>query len=457
MKMVVIGGGPGGYIAALKAAMKGVDVTVIEKNKVGGTCLNVGCIPTKALIASSETLETIKNAKKFGINIDGEVHPDFDAIMSRKNKVTEQLIKGIEFLFKQRNVNLIIGIGKIIDKNTVEVLKEDGNKETIKTDKIIIATGSVPVIPPIFPNDGKRVIISDEVLQLKQVPKSMIIVGGGPIGCEIGQFYNELGTKVQIVEMLDQLVPLEDEDVAKILQRSFKQSKIKVSVKDGISKVDVKEDKVLATLQSGKELEAEIMLVCVGRRPYTEGLGLEELGIEMERGRIVVNDKMQTNIDGIYAIGDTVMTPALAHVASKEGIVAVLDAIGEDAKMDYKAVPRCVFTSVEVASVGTTEKALKKEGKQYKVGKFDFRAIGKAQAIGKFQGFVKIIADMDDKIIGAAIIGPNATDLLAELTLAVQLELTTKQVASVIHPHPTLSEALLEAIEDVNKESVNVI
>ncbi|WP_102398959.1 dihydrolipoyl dehydrogenase [Haloimpatiens massiliensis] len=457
MKIVVIGGGPGGYVAALKAAMKGAEVTVVEKAHVGGTCLNVGCIPTKALIACSEALETIKNADKYGIKIEGEVKPDFDAIVARKRKVTDQLVKGIEFLFNEKGVKLVRGTGKIADKNNVEVEKNDGTKEIIKADKIIIATGSVPVVPPMFPYDGKRVIISDEVLELEKVPKSMIIVGGGPIGCEIGQFYNELGTKVQIVEMVDHLIPFEDEDVAKILQRSFKQSKIKFFVKDGISKVDVKEDKVVATLGSGKELEAEMMLVSVGRRPYTQGLGLEELGVNMERGRIVVNEKMETSVEGIYAIGDTVSTPALAHVASKEGIVAVENALGGDKKMDYRAVPRCVFTSVEVAGVGATEKSLKDQGVEYKVGKFDFRGLGKAQAMGKFQGFVKVITDMNDKILGAAVIGPNATDLLTELTLAVHLGLTAEQVGDAIHPHPTLSEALMEAVHDVNKESVHAV
>ncbi|MFD3155766.1 dihydrolipoyl dehydrogenase [Haloimpatiens sp. FM7330] len=457
MKIVVIGGGPGGYVAALKAAILGADVTVVEKGKVGGTCLNVGCIPTKALIASSEALEIINKANKYGFNIEGEVKTDFDAIMNRKQKVVTQLVKGVEFLFESKGVKLVRGCAKLVSKNQIEVSKEDGNKEIIEADKIILATGSVPVVPRLFPYDGKKVITSDEVLSLEKIPQSMIIVGGGPIGCEIGQFFNTLGTKVQIVEMVDHLIPFEDEDVAKQLQRSFKKNKIKFNVKNGIAKVDIKDDKVQAVLQSGKELEAEIMLVCVGRRAYTEGLGLEELGIETERGRVIVNEKMETSIEGIYAIGDIVNSPALAHVGSKEGTVAVENALGKNKKMDYKAVPRCVFTDPEVASVGITEKEAKEQGIEYKIGKFDFRGLGKAKAMDKIEGFVKVVADMQGKIIGAVIIGAHATDLLGEFTLAVHLGLTTEQVGDVIHPHPTLSEAVMEAVHDVEKQSVHSV
>ncbi len=458
MKIVVIGGGPGGYVAALKAAMLGADVTVVEKGKVGGTCLNVGCIPTKALLACSDVLNTVKEAKKFGINFEADVKADFEAIMQRKEKVVTNLVKGIEYLLENRSVKLVRGLGRLVSNKEVEVTKEDGTKESILADKIIIATGSIPVVPRFLPYDGKNVMTSDEVLNLKEQPKSMIVVGGGVIGCEIGQFLSRLGTEVKIVEMLPQLLPLEDEDTAKILQRSFKQGKIKFFVGDGISTVEVGEGNVVATLQSGKKVEAEKMLVAIGRRPYTDGLGLEELGIQADRGKVIVNEYLETNIEGIYAIGDLTISPDLAHVASRQGMVAVENAIlDKKKKMSYKAVPGCVFTEPEVASVGMKEKQAKEAGINYKVGKFDFRGLGKAQAMGKLQGFVKVITDERDVIIGAAIIGERAADMLGELTVACELGLTAEQVGEVIHPHPTLCEGIMEALHDVHKQCVHSV
>jgi len=398
-----------------------------------------------------------KEAKDFGINIEGEINADFDSIMGRKDKIVNQLVKGIEFLFDKKGVNLVNGFGKLIDKNKIEVSKEDGSKEIIEADKIILATGSVPIVPPIFPYDGKKVITSDEALYLEKLPKSMIIVGGGVIGCEFGQFFRTLGTEITIVEMANQILALEDEDVAKQLQRQFKKDKIKMVTGNGIQSCEMKEDGVVAYLNNGKTLEAEIMLVAVGRKPYLENLGIEDLGIATERGKIVVNDKMETNVEGIYAIGDIVDTPFLAHVASKEGMVAVENAFGKDKKISYKAVPRCVYTEPEVAGVGMTERDAKAKGIEYKVGQFDFRGLGKAQAIGKFQGFIKVLADAEDKIIGASIVGPHATDLLTQLTLAVHLGLTAHEVGDVIHPHPTLSEGLMEALHDVHNECVHSV
>lgn len=455
MKIAVIGGGPGGYVAAIKAAMLGAEVTVIEKRRVGGTCLNVGCIPTKALLASSSMLMNIKEAKDFGINIEGEVKADFNAIMARKDKIVNQLISGIEFLFEKRGVNLVNGFGRLVDKNTVEVTKEDGSKEMINADKIILANGSVPIVPPMFPYDGKTVITSDEVLGLTQLPESMLIVGGGVIGCEIGQFLRTLGTEVTIVEMNEQLLPFEDKDVAKQLQRQFKKDKIKVLTGIGVQTCEVIDNQVVATLSNGKQVKAQYALVAVGRKPNLAGSGVEELGIEMERGKIVVNENLETNVEGIYAIGDLIDTPFLAHVASKEGMIAVENAFGKSKVVNYTAVPRCVYTEPEVAGVGKTEKQLESEGCEYHVGQFDFRALGKAQAIGHFQGFIKVLADKDDKIIGASVVGPHATDLLTELSLAVHLGLTVEQVGDVIHAHPTLSEGLMEALHDVHGECIH--
>lgn len=455
MKVAVIGGGPGGYVAAIKAAMLGAEVTVIEKRRVGGTCLNVGCIPTKALLASSSMLMSIREAKDFGINIDGDINPDFSAIMSRKEKIVNQLISGIEFLFDKRGVQLVNGFGKLVDKNTIEVTKEDGSVELVKADKIILANGSVPIVPPMFPYDGKSVITSDEALGLQEVPESILIVGGGVIGCEIGQFFRTLGTEVTVVEMFDQLLPNEDKDIAKQLQRQFKKDKIKVITGIGVQTCEIIDGKVVSTLQNGKQIISQYALVAVGRKPNLSNCGIEELGIEMERGKIIVNEHLETNIEGIYAIGDIINTPFLAHVASKEGIVAVENALGKSKTVNYTAVPRCVYTEPEVAGVGKTEKELQAQNEEYHVGQFDFRALGKAQAIGHFQGFIKILADKNDKIVGASIVGPHATDLLTELSLAVHLGLTVEQVGDVIHAHPSLSEGLMEALHDVHGECIH--
>ncbi|MDK2564571.1 dihydrolipoyl dehydrogenase [Romboutsia sedimentorum] len=455
MRIAVIGGGPGGYVAAIKAAMLGAEVTVIEKRRVGGTCLNVGCIPTKALLASSSMLMNIREAKDFGINIEGEIKPDFKAIMARKDKIVNQLISGIEFLFEKRGVNLVNGFGKLVDKNTIEVTKEDGSKEMITADKIILANGSAPVVLPMFPYDKKRIITSDEVLGLEELPKSILIVGAGVIGCEIGQFLRTLGTEVTIVQRGKQILHFEDKDVAKQLQRQFKKDKIKVLTDSGMEKCEVVGDEVVSTLSNGKEIKTQYVLMATGRKPNLDGSGVEDIGIELNRGKVVVDENLQTNVDGIYAIGDLIDTPFLAHVASKEGIIAVENAFGKNKTVDYTAVPRCVYTEPEIAAVGKTERQLEEEGLEYNVGKFEFRGLGKAQAIGHFQGFIKILADKEDKIIGASIVGPHATDLLTELSLAVHLGLTVEQVGDVIHAHPTLSEGLMEALHDVHGECVH--
>ncbi len=456
MKVAVIGGGPGGYVAAIKAAMLGAEVTVIEKRKVGGTCLNVGCIPTKSLLASSSLISSIKEAKDFGIHINGEVEANFDDIMNRKNKVVSQLISGIEFLFEKRGIKLVNGFGKLVDTNKIEVNKEDGSKELVEADKIILANGSQPVILPMFPYDGDKIITSDEALNLKDIPKSLLIVGGGVIGCEFSQFFRALGTEVTIVEMFDQLLPLEDKDVAKQLQRQFKKDKIKVMTGVKIEKCEIVDNEVVATLSNGKEVKAEKALLSIGRKPYLDNSGIEDIGIQLERGKVIVNENLETNVKGIYAIGDIINTPFLAHVASKEGLVAAQNAVcGNSKTVNYAAVPRCVYTEPEVAGVGKTEKELQENGIEYNTGQFDFRALGKAQAIGHFQGFIKILADENDKIIGASIVGPHATDLLTELSLAVHLGLTVEEVGDVIHAHPTLSEGIMEALHDVHGECVH--
>jgi len=456
MKVIVIGAGPGGYEAAIKAAKLGADVTIIEKDKFGGTCLNRGCIPTKSLLKSSEILSEVRHAGTFGIEVEGEGKADFAQVIARKDKIVSQLVKGIEFLLNKNRIKIVKGFGKLLDKHTVEV-EGEGFRETLEADKIILATGSVPVCPGIFKYDGKKVITSDEVLSLQEAPKSIIIVGGGVIGCEIGQFLRRMGSEVTIVEMMPHILPLEDEDVAKQLERQFKKDKIKVIAGQGITSVEVEADGVTAYV-GDKQLKAEKLLVSIGRKPYTEGLGLENVGIKLDnKGRIIVNEKMETSVEGIYAIGDLVASPALAHVASKEGLIAAENALGDHKTVSYKAVPKCVYTDPEIASVGMTEYEAKEKGISYKVGSFDFRGLGKAQVLDKIQGFVKIIADENDVILGAAIVGAIATELLAELSLAVHLGLTVDQVGDAIHPHPTMSEAIMEALHDVHGQSVHKV
>lgn len=459
MKVAVVGGGPGGYVAALKAAMLGAEVTVIEKNRLGGTCLNVGCIPTKALLASSDVLRTVQEAKSFGINVEGEVKPDFQAIVARKQKITDELVAGIQFLFDKRGVKKIDGFGKLIDKNTIEVTKDDGSVEEVKADKIILANGSIPTVFPFMPYNGKNVITSDEVLSLEKLPKSMVIIGGGVIGSEIGQFYSSLGTKVTIVEVLPQILGRMDSDGAKALARQFKKDKIKVMCNVATDSFEVSDDIVKLNLNNGKSLEAEVVLLCTGRKPNLANSGVAEAGVKMtDRGFIEVNEYMETNLEGVYAIGDIIPGAMLAHVASAEGMVAAENAVkGNGETVNYKSIPSCVYTEPEVAGVGKTEDELKTEGVEYHVGKFDFRGLGKAKAIGKIQGFIKILVDKDDVIIGATLVGPHCTDLLTELSLAVGLGLKAKDVGKVIHAHPSLSEGIMEALHDVHGECVHSV
>ena len=459
MKVAVIGGGPGGYVAALKAAMLGAEVTVIEKNKLGGTCLNVGCIPTKALLASSDVLRTVQEAKNFGINVEGEIKPDFEAIVARKQKVTDELVAGIQFLFDKRGVKKIDGFGKLIDKNTIEVTKDDGSVEEVKADKIILANGSIPTVFPFMPYNGKNVITSDEVLSLEKVPASMVIIGGGVIGSEIGQFYSSLGTKVTIIEVLPQILGRMDSDGAKALARQFKKDKIKVMCNVATDSFEVSDDIVKLNLNNGKSLEAEVVLLCTGRKPNLANSGVAEAGVKMtDRGFIEVNEYMETNLEGVYAIGDIIPGAMLAHVASAEGMVAAENAVkGNSETVNYKSIPSCVYTEPEVAGVGKTEDELKAEGVEYHVGKFDFRGLGKAKAIGKIQGFIKVLVDKDDVIIGATLVGPHCTDLLTELSLAVGLGLKAKDVGKVIHAHPSLSEGIMEALHDVHGECVHSV
>ena len=460
MKITIIGGGPGGYEAAVYAAKRGAEVVVVEKDKVGGTCLNRGCIPTKAFLAASDVFDAVLEAEEFGLNGVGKPVVDYPAIVARKNKIVGDLVKGIQFLFKSNGVELKEGFGSLVDANTVKVTKSDGSEELLKTDYIILATGSVPISPGVFQYNGRNVITSDEILDFTEVPESLIVVGGGVIGCEIGQYLSKMGSEVTIVEALPRLMATMDDDVSKAIERQFKKDKVTVITGDGVTAVDPQADVVNMTLASGKTLSAKYVLVAVGRAAFTKGLDIENAGVTGdERGRIVVNEYLQTSAPNIYAIGDIIPTAQLAHVASKEGFAAVDNIFGANKPMTYHAIPGAVFTNPQLASVGTMEFQLqaagKELGKDYKTGTFEFRALGKARASGHLTGFVKVIVDADDVLIGAEIVGANASDMLQVLTTAVQLKLTSEEVLESIFPHPTMCEAIMEALHDIHGLSVN--
>lgn len=456
-RLTVIGGGPGGYEAAVYAAKCGAEVALVEKGNLGGTCLNVGCIPTKALLAVSDAWNAIQHAKSFGIGVSSPIC-DYSKAMSRKGEVVSALVKGVEYTVSKSGVRLVRGVGQLIDNRTVHVDLNEGGCEEIESDAIILATGSVPAVPDFLKPDGQTVITSDALLSLPQLPERIIIVGGGVIGCEIGQFLARMGSKVTIVEMLPQLLPTEDEAVSKALGRQFRRDGIQVHTGCGVSELNPEPDGVQVGLTNGSTLRAEKLLVCVGRRPYTAGLHPERAGIRLDkRGFIPVDKGMRTAAKGVYAIGDLVATPQLAHVAVKEGFVAVDNILGGDVYMQYHAVPRCIYTQPQVAAVGTTERALNERECVYRTGRFDFIANGKAKASGCTDGFAKVIVDKDDVLIGAAIVGEHTTEMLQVLTLAVDLGLTAKQVGNSMFPHPTMSEAIMEALHDVHGRSVHKI
>ena len=453
-KIIILGGGPAGYVAAIRAAQLGGEVTVVEKESLGGTCLNRGCIPTKALLASVEVLSSCRDGEKFGLKT-GNVSPDFPAMLSRKDKIVEQLVKGIEFLFKNRKIKLLKGEGKFLEPKVIEVTGEDSPKERLEGDKVIIATGSEPAKPSLFSFDGEKIITSTEALLLERIPERLLIVGAGAIGVEFASIFSELGTKVTVVEMLPQLLPLEDEEIGQVLEKEFRKKGIKVHTGTKIEKVESSGPAVKSSLSSGESIETEKVLVAVGRKLNSEGL--EKIGLKIEKGRVLVNERMETNIPQLYAAGDVAGGVLLAHKASAEGIVAAENALGEDSAMDYKAIPSCIYSHPEVASVGLDEKEARAKSGEIKVGKFPFRALGKALALGRSEGLVKIVADASgDEILGVHIIGPQATDLIAEAALAMKMEATVEDLARTIHAHPTLSEAMMEAAHALQGRAIHL-
>lgn len=452
--IIVIGSGPGGHVAALKAARKGKSVAVVERAELGGVCVNWGCIPTKAMLKSAQVYHYMESAAAYGIDFEGTVHPSLDKIVARSRGVAEQMNKGVAFLFKKAGVAVYEGFGKIASKGVVEVAMADGTTERIKADHIILATGSRPREIPIMPVDGKRIISSKEALVLSELPESMIIVGSGAIGCEFAWVYAALGVRVTIVEYLPQMLPLADEEVSRTLERSFRKMKATVLTGTGVKAVRVTDEGCEVDVEGKKgaeTLRADVVLSAVGVKSNIEGLGLEELGVKVERDKVVVDECFRTSVEGIYAIGDIVATPALAHVASAEATVCVEAICGESPEpIDYTTIPSCVYTTPEVAMVGLTEKQATEQGYEIKVGKYQFMASGKATAAGDRDGFVKLIYDAKtEKLLGAHIIGASVTEMLGEPALAKRLGITARQIASTVHSHPTMYEGLLEATEEV--------
>ncbi len=454
--IIIIGSGPGGYVAAIRASQLGKKVALVEKAELGGVCLNWGCIPTKALLKSAQVYTYCKNAAHYGVEITGEVKPDFEKIVARSRTVAETMSKGVAFLMKKNNIEIIPGFGKIAGKGKVDV---DG--VVYEAQNIILATGARPRQMPFMPIDGEHVISSKEALTLTKLPESMIVVGSGAIGSELASLYASLGVKTTIIEYMPQIMPLEDEEVAKAMERSFRKIRATVMTSTTVKNVTVGEDGLCHVEIEGKkgaeELTAEVVLSAVGIKSNIENIGLEENGINIERDKVVVDEHYQTSLEGVYAIGDIVAGPALAHVASAEAIHCVEHICGlNPEKVDYSTIPSCIFTSPEVASVGMTEKQAVEAGIEYKVGRFPFTASGKATAAGDRDGFAKLIFDNEEKLIGAHLVGANVTEMLGEPTLAKRLGITAHTIARTIHSHPTMHEGVMEAAEAAMGVAIHV-
>ena len=459
--LIVIGSGPGGYVAAIRGAQLGFSVAVVERAELGGICLNWGCIPTKSLLKSAQVLEYAQHAEAYGIQIAG-AEADFNAVITRSRGVADKMSKGIQYLFKKNNITVIAGTGKLAAGKQVEVTDAEGNKTLYEAKHIILATGARSRVLPAIPQDGKRIIGYREALTLDHRPESMLVVGSGAIGSELAWFYNAMGTKVTLVEFMPNILPVEDEEVSKQIGRSFKKAGINVLVKSTVESIDTEGELLHVNVRNKKgELEvheAEIVLSAVGIAPNVEGIGLEELGIEMERGKVKVDDYYRTNVEGIYAIGDIVHGQALAHVASAEAICCVEKMAGLNPEpIRYDNIPGCTYTTPEVASVGLTEAKALEAGYELKVGKFPFTASGKASAAGANEGLVKLIFNArDGKLLGAHLVGANVTEMIAELVVARQKGLTAHDLIKTVHPHPTMSEAVMEAASAAYNEAVHI-
>ena len=463
--VLVVGSGPGGYVAAIRAAQLGFKTAIIERESLGGICLNWGCIPTKALLKSANVMDYINHAKDYGIEASGK--QDFAAVIKRSRGVADKMSRGVQFLMKKNKIDVIMGFGKLKAKGQVEVTKADGGKDVVEAKHIIIATGARSRELPNLKQDGKKVIGYREAMSLPTQPKSMIVVGSGAIGVEFAYFYNSMGTKVTVVEFLPRVVPVEDEDISKELEKQLKKQGIDIMTNASVESLDTSGDGVKAKVKTATgevTLEADVVLSAVGIAANIEGIGLEENGVKTDKGRIVVDKFYQTSIPGVYSIGDCIPGPALAHVASKEGIICV-ENIGYNEKkynhqpepVDYGNIPGCTYCTPEVASVGFTEKAAKDAGYEIKVGKFPLSASGKASAAGATEGFVKVIFDAKyGEWLGTHMIGYNVTEIIIETVVARKLETTHHEVLNSIHPHPTISESVKDAIEVAYGEAIHL-
>jgi len=448
--LIVIGSGPGGYVAAIRASQLNMKVAVVEKEKLGGICLNWGCIPTKALLKSAQVFTYIKHSADYGINIEGDIKPDFSSVISRSRNIADSMSKGIEFLFKKNNITHIRGFGRLSGSNRVEIEDGAGKITSISAQNIILATGARSKELPNLKQDGKKIIGYREAMTLSEKPASMVIVGSGAIGSEFANFYQAMGTDVTLVEVLPRLVPNEDEEISKQLERSFKKIKMKIMTGSSVESVDTSKGKCTVTVKTPKGVEtvdADIVLSAVGITPNIEDIGLERAGIKTENSKVVVDDFYRTSANGIYAIGDIVKGPALAHVASAEGIICVEKIAGKEVEpLDYNNIPLCTYTTPEIASCGLTEAEAKEAGYEVKTGKFPYTASGKASAAGAKDGFVKLVIDASyGELLGAHMIGENVTEMISEIIVAKKLETTAHEIIKAVHPHPTMSEAVMEA------------
>lgn len=458
--VIVVGSGPGGYVTAIRASQLGFKTAVVEKENLGGVCLNWGCIPTKALLKSAQVFEYVKHAEDFGIKIK-EYDKDFNAVVNRSREVANGMSGGVQFLMKKNKISVLNGFGKVQPGKKVAVTDETGKETVYSGQNIIIATGARSRELPNLPQDGKKIIGYRKAMTLEKQPKKMVVVGSGAIGIEFAYFYNSMGTDVTIVEYMPNIVPVEDEDVSKQLERTFKKSGVKIMTNAEVTGVDTSGKGCIVNVKTKKgeeQLQADVVLSAVGIAPNIEGIGLEEVGIASDRGRVLVNDFYQTNVPGYFAIGDIVKGPALAHVASAEGILCVEKLAGLHVEaLDYGNIPGCTYCFPEVASVGMTEKAAKDAGYEMKVGKFPFSASGKASASGHKDGFIKVIYDAKyGELLGAHMIGANVTEMIAEAVVARKLETTGHEILKTVHPHPTLSEAFMEATAAAYDEVIHL-
>lgn len=459
-KVIIIGGGPGGYVAAIRLTQLGAHAIVVEKDKLGGTCLNVGCIPTKVLLHTAEIYEDILNSSLYGINVDGDISIDWDGLQNRKNNITAHLVGGVEGLLRLNNVEVINGEASFVDKNTISVKKSDGTVENLNADNFIIATGSESIVPPIKGAELNGVLNSTEILSLEEIPEELVVIGGGVIGVEFASLFNTLGTKVKLVEMLPNILPPIDREISEIVKMKLESNDVEVYTSSQVTEIKESNGKLQTIVKTDNgeiELQGDKVLISVGRKPVLNGLNLENIGVNIDKKGIKVNEKMETNIGGIYAIGDVVGINMLAHVASEQGVIAAENIMGIKKEIDYKVVPSCVYTRPEIASVGLTEEETKKQGLDYNTGVFHLANNSKTVIMNEFEGtLIKIISNKKyDEILGVHIYGPRATDLITEAALAIRLEATLDELITTIHAHPTIGEAMKEAALDVRNIAIH--